>query len=533
MARERAAPRRGRLRRRLGLGPLHGPRRPDRPGRGGLDRARDGGRRDVADRGRVVRAQRDEPRTRPSWRGWPPRSRSRAAAGSSSASGSVGTRGSTRPTGSISRRPPERVARLEEAVAVIRALWTGGPVTRDSPYYPLTRRVRPSRRRTRLRRSSSAARRRPARGWRLGSAMAGRRSRSNFEANLPLYLEALAAAGKRREDQRVIVGFQGEWLADETHRGLAVDRRRRARRGRAGGCRRRRRDRPGADDLRHRRARGGRGPLVAETLLQGIEHDPCWTPCGRVGHTGPMEPATRHATDEVLALERRLWTEADRPETMREVIADGGISVIEPLGAVEKTQAMSMPADAPWTEVVMRDVVVREITPDLVVLAYHGQGRRASGRRAVSREHRLDVRADRRALAARADGASAMAAEGTDRPGADPSRRARRSWHHRRRDHPGTRARRRRAPPGPKPLTHPCVRCGAPVPLDVGLCERCNPLGLRDSSASQVHGTVVIAGAARDHRPRLPGALRGLGSRSVHGRSRERGARWRRAGDHA
>ena len=26
---------------------------------------------------------------------------------------------------------PERVARVEEAVAVIRALWTGGPVTRD------------------------------------------------------------------------------------------------------------------------------------------------------------------------------------------------------------------------------------------------------------------------------------------------------------------------------------------------------------------------------------------------------------------
>ena len=32
---------------------------------------------------------------------------------------------------------PERVARLEEAVAVIRALWTGGPVTRPSPFYPL------------------------------------------------------------------------------------------------------------------------------------------------------------------------------------------------------------------------------------------------------------------------------------------------------------------------------------------------------------------------------------------------------------
>ena len=31
----------------------------------------------------------------------------------------------------------ERAARLTEAVAVMRALWTGGPVTRSSPFYPL------------------------------------------------------------------------------------------------------------------------------------------------------------------------------------------------------------------------------------------------------------------------------------------------------------------------------------------------------------------------------------------------------------
>ena len=50
------------------------------------------------------------------------------------------------------------------------------------------------------------------------------------------------------------------------------------------------------------------------------------------------------------------------------------------------------------------------------------------------------------------------------------------------------------ATPEPKPgLTHPCARCGAPVPLDVGLCEKCNPLGLRDVSSSQVHG-IAIAG---------------------------------------
>ena len=29
------------------------------------------------------------------------------------------------------------------------------------------------------------------------------------------------------------------------------------------------------------------------------------------------------------------------------------------------------------------------------------------------------------------------------------------------------------------------------MPIDVGLCERCNPLGLRDVSSSQVHGIAI------------------------------------------
>ena len=41
--------------------------------------------------------------------------------------------------------------------------------------------------------------------------------------------------------------------------------------------------------------------------------------------------------------------------------------------------------------------------------------------------------------------------------------------------------------------THPCVRCGRPVPLDVAMCERCNPLGLSQPAATQVHGTVAVA----------------------------------------
>jgi hypothetical protein len=49
-------------------------------------------------------------------------------------------------------------------------------------------------------------------------------------------------------------------------------------------------------------------------------------------------------------------------------------------------------------------------------------------------------------------------------------------------------------PPAAAPApTHGCVRCGAQVPIDVGLCERCNPLGLKDPAASQAHGTVFLA----------------------------------------
>ena len=53
-------------------------------------------------------------------------------------------------------------------------------------------------------------------------------------------------------------------------------------------------------------------------------------------------------------------------------------------------------------------------------------------------------------------------------------------------------------PAAPTPVaapaaTHGCARCGAPVGVDVGLCERCNPLGLRDVASSQVHGTVFLA----------------------------------------
>jgi alkanesulfonate monooxygenase SsuD/methylene tetrahydromethanopterin reductase-like flavin-dependent oxidoreductase (luciferase family) len=110
---------------------------------------------------------------------------------------------------------PERVARLEEAVAVIRALWTGGPVTRDSSFYPLREAYAhpvPVPAPPVIIGGETAA----------GARLAGRIGDGwsafddNFEANLPLYLESLEAAGRNRADQQVIVGFQGEWSSDES-----------------------------------------------------------------------------------------------------------------------------------------------------------------------------------------------------------------------------------------------------------------------------------------------------------------------------
>jgi hypothetical protein len=46
-------------------------------------------------------------------------------------------------------------------------------------------------------------------------------------------------------------------------------------------------------------------------------------------------------------------------------------------------------------------------------------------------------------------------------------------------------------PTVPEP-THACVRCGRPIAMSLGMCDRCNPLGLADPAATQAHGTVVL-----------------------------------------
>lgn len=120
--------------------------------------------------------------------------------------------------------PPERAARLEEAVAVLRALWAGGPVTRPSPFYPLV---------------DAHAFPRPdplppiivGAQSRAGATLAARAGDGwttpapDLAALLPAYLDALAAAGRDRGGQRILVAFDlakgatlagSPWVEDPT-----------------------------------------------------------------------------------------------------------------------------------------------------------------------------------------------------------------------------------------------------------------------------------------------------------------------------
>lgn len=101
---------------------------------------------------------------------------------------------------------PERVGRLEEAVAVLRALWTGGPVTRPSPFYPLVEAHAfpvPDPPPPIVVGAESPA----------GVALAARigdgwtTPAPDLAALLPAYLEALASSGRDRAAQRVLVAF--------------------------------------------------------------------------------------------------------------------------------------------------------------------------------------------------------------------------------------------------------------------------------------------------------------------------------------
>lgn len=104
--------------------------------------------------------------------------------------------------------PKERAARLEEAVAVIRALWTGGPATRPSRYFPLDQAHAfpvPEPAPPLLIGAGSPAGVRLA--ARVGDGWAAEIDR--FEELLPRFRAALAAEGRAIEDAWIALGFGG------------------------------------------------------------------------------------------------------------------------------------------------------------------------------------------------------------------------------------------------------------------------------------------------------------------------------------
>jgi alkanesulfonate monooxygenase SsuD/methylene tetrahydromethanopterin reductase-like flavin-dependent oxidoreductase (luciferase family) len=118
--------------------------------------------------------------------------------------------------------PAERAERLEEAVAVLRALWSGGPVTFEGRWTRLTDAVahpapEPAPRIVIGGESPAGARI----AARIGDAWTTNEER--FAADLPVFRAALEAAGRRREDVSVIVAVDLRPPEDAASDPLLVD----------------------------------------------------------------------------------------------------------------------------------------------------------------------------------------------------------------------------------------------------------------------------------------------------------------------
>lgn len=101
---------------------------------------------------------------------------------------------------------PERADRLEEAIGVIRALWSGGPVTREGRFYPLAEAhafpIPDPAPRILVGAASPRGLRIAAR---VGDGWAA--EVNDFDRLLATYLEALDANGKVRSDAWIACGF--------------------------------------------------------------------------------------------------------------------------------------------------------------------------------------------------------------------------------------------------------------------------------------------------------------------------------------
>ena len=87
------------------------------------------------------------------------------------------------------------------------------------------------------------------------------------------------------------------------------------------------------------------------------------------------------SADEIVQVEKGFWSRSNDPDYFAANIANDAVTVIEPMGFIEKAMAVESTKGAkPFSDVEFKDVIVREIAPDVAMLVYHGQGTRADGK---------------------------------------------------------------------------------------------------------------------------------------------------------
>jgi alkanesulfonate monooxygenase SsuD/methylene tetrahydromethanopterin reductase-like flavin-dependent oxidoreductase (luciferase family) len=112
----------------------------------------------------------------------------------------------------------ERVARLEEGVAAIRALWTGGPVSREGRFYPLRNaHAHPTPDPLPRILLGAGSKRGVQLAARIGDGWAA--EQREFEKFGPAFLEALAREGRARTDVWIALGFGGGRTGQDALRG--------------------------------------------------------------------------------------------------------------------------------------------------------------------------------------------------------------------------------------------------------------------------------------------------------------------------
>lgn len=84
---------------------------------------------------------------------------------------------------------------------------------------------------------------------------------------------------------------------------------------------------------------------------------------------------SKQDTDDVVALERKFWSKANDPKFFQDAVADDGITVIEPMGFIQKADAVKYAGQGKaYKDVTLSDLIVRQVTPDTIIVAYHGSG---------------------------------------------------------------------------------------------------------------------------------------------------------------